>query len=148
MDVGNYIKTLREANGYSQEELGRMVGVQKSAVNKWEKGIVKNLKRETILKLSDIFNVNPANFIDEDSIYEDKQSNITDIESKSLYSVSNSVDHFLNQDKDKEKIKAAQVELPLSKQKKELLDAISDLSDSDLKKAIEYVEFLKMKRNS
>lgn len=68
MDVGNYIKTLREANGYSQEELGRMVGVQKSAVNKWEKGIVKNLKRETILKLSDIFNVNPARFIDEHSI--------------------------------------------------------------------------------
>lgn len=37
-----------------------MVGVNRAAINKWESGRVKNLKRETIKKLSEIFNISPA----------------------------------------------------------------------------------------
>lgn len=64
MNIGSYIKRLRTENGYSQEELGKLLGVQRAAVQKWERGTVKNLKRETIKKLSEIFNVPPASFID------------------------------------------------------------------------------------
>lgn len=66
MNIGDYIKKLRKENGYSQEELGRLLGVQRAAVNKWESGTVKNLKRETIKKLSEIFSVDPSSFIDND----------------------------------------------------------------------------------
>lgn len=66
MNIGDYIKKLRKENGYSQEELGRLLGVQRAAVNKWESGTVKNLKRETIKKLSEIFGVDPSSFIDND----------------------------------------------------------------------------------
>lgn len=66
MNTGDYIKKLRTENGYSQEELGKMLGVQRAAVQKWECGTVKNLKRETIKKLSEIFNVDPSSFIDND----------------------------------------------------------------------------------
>lgn len=66
MNIGDYIKKLRKENGYSQEELGRLLGVQRAAVNKWESGTVKNLKRETIKKLSEIFSVDPSSFIDTD----------------------------------------------------------------------------------
>lgn len=64
MNIGSYIKRLRTENGYSQEELGKLLGVQRAAVQKWERGTVKNLKRETIKKLSEIFNVPPSSFID------------------------------------------------------------------------------------
>ena len=66
MNIGSYIKKLRTERGYSQEELGALLGVQRAAVQKWECGTVKNLKRETIKKLSEIFSVPPSSFIDDD----------------------------------------------------------------------------------
>lgn len=63
--IGNYIRTLRNEKGLTQEELGKMVGVKKSAVQKWENGTVQNLKRERIELLSKIFGVSPANFVTE-----------------------------------------------------------------------------------
>lgn len=67
MNVGEYIKKLRTDYGYSQEQLGAMIGVKRAAVQKWESGKVQNLKRETIKRLSDIFNVPPSTFVDETS---------------------------------------------------------------------------------
>ncbi len=66
MKTGSLIKQLRIEHGYSQEELGSMLGVQRAAVQKWECGAVKNLKKETIKKLSEIFAVPPSSFIDDD----------------------------------------------------------------------------------
>ncbi len=66
MNIGDYIKTLRIRSGYSQEQLGKLVGVQRAAVQKWECGKVQNLKRETIKKLADVFNVAPSSFIEVD----------------------------------------------------------------------------------
>ena len=66
MNIGSLIKKLRTEHGFSQEELGNMLGVQRAAVQKWECGTVKNLKRETIKKLSEIFSVPPSFFFDED----------------------------------------------------------------------------------
>lgn len=60
MCVGDLIRQKRQELNLSQEELGRMVGVNRAAINKWESGRVKNLKRETIKKLSEIFNISPA----------------------------------------------------------------------------------------
>ena len=66
MNIGALIKKLRTEHGFSQEELGSMIGVQRAAVQKWESGAVKNLKRDTLKKLSEIFNVPPSSFIAED----------------------------------------------------------------------------------
>ena len=66
MNTGAKIKKLRNEYGYSQEQLGSMLGVQRAAVQKWESGAVKNLKKETIIKLSEIFNVPSSYFIDAD----------------------------------------------------------------------------------
>ncbi len=57
-----------------------------------------------------------------------------------------SVDYLLG--KVDKKIKATPEVIPLSSEQQELLDATSDLPDEDLRKAIEYVELLKLKRNS
>ena len=63
METADIIKTLRERNGWTQEELGEKVGVKKSAVAKWENGRVENLKRNMIESLSSIFGVTPSYLI-------------------------------------------------------------------------------------
>jgi len=66
MDIGKYIKDLRTQKGISQEELGKFIGVQRAAVQKWESGRTQNLKRATIQKLAEYFSVSPASFISEE----------------------------------------------------------------------------------
>ena len=60
MNMGERIKQLRLANGLTQEELGKHIGVQKSAIRKYEKNEVKNMKRSTIETLSKLFKVSPS----------------------------------------------------------------------------------------
>lgn len=58
--MGNRICQKRTELGLTMEELGTMVGVKSSAVNKWEKGIVENIKRDTIQEMARIFNCSPV----------------------------------------------------------------------------------------
>ena len=60
MDMGERIKELRIKKGLTQEELGKYIGVQKSAIRKYEKGDVKNLKRNSIEILANLFDVSPS----------------------------------------------------------------------------------------
>lgn len=54
------IKEMRLKHDMTMTELGNIVGVQKSAVNKWEKGVVENIKRSTIEKLATVFGCSPV----------------------------------------------------------------------------------------
>lgn len=60
MTMGDRIKERRKAMGFTQEEFGKKLGVQKSAVAKWENGRVENLKRTTILRMSNILDCDPS----------------------------------------------------------------------------------------
>lgn len=82
-DIGKYIKQLRNEKKLTQEELGALLGVQKAAVQKWERGTVKNLKRETLVKLSEIFEVSPAAFIKS----RDEGANITAVYTDEIYRI-------------------------------------------------------------
>ena len=57
---GTKIKYLRSLSDMSQEELGRRVGVQRAAINKYEKGTVENIPIKTIEKIADVFDVSPT----------------------------------------------------------------------------------------
>lgn len=57
---GSKIKYLRSLTGMSQEELGRRVGVQRAAINKYEKGSVTNIPITTIEKIAKVFDVSPT----------------------------------------------------------------------------------------
>ena len=61
--VGAVIKFLRKRDGMTQQELADMLGIQKSSVQKYERGSVQNLKLETIQKLCEIFQVAPYAFV-------------------------------------------------------------------------------------
>jgi transcriptional regulator with XRE-family HTH domain len=78
MDLGNIIKQLRIENNLTQEELGKLVGLKKAAIHKYESGIVQNMKRTTISKLANIFNVSPSyllGYTDERNLQPTKQEN-------------------------------------------------------------------------
>lgn len=57
---GTRIKELRLLSGMSQEELGRRVGVQRAAINKYERGSVTNIPITTIEKIASVFDVSPT----------------------------------------------------------------------------------------
>lgn len=57
---GEKIKHLRLLAGLSQEELGRRVGVQRAAINKYEKGTVENIPIKTIEKIASVLDVSPT----------------------------------------------------------------------------------------
>lgn len=63
MDIGEKIKTARLAKGMTQQELGELLGVQKSAIAKYESGRVVNIKRSTLKKISDILGIRPSELI-------------------------------------------------------------------------------------
>lgn len=67
--IGRKIKELRLSHNMTQEQLGRILGVNKSAVQKYESGDVQNLKRETIKRLCNQFRVYPYAFIFEPGDY-------------------------------------------------------------------------------
>lgn len=56
MDLGKRIRHLRQQHGWSQEELGRRIGVGQKQVSAYERGV--NLpSTEILLKLSEVFDV-------------------------------------------------------------------------------------------
>ncbi len=79
MEMGQKIYNLRTQNGMTLEELGNIVGVGKSTVRKWENGMIANMKRDKILKVSEALGTTPAylmgweeedNIISLDNVYQ------------------------------------------------------------------------------
>lgn len=67
MDVGKVIRDARIAKGITQEELGNIVGVQKSAIAKYESGRVVNIKRSTLQTLATVLGLRGSDLIIESS---------------------------------------------------------------------------------
>lgn len=63
MEIGAKIKAARLAKNMTQEELGNLIGVQKSAIAKYENGRVVNIKRSVLKKISDILGIRPSELI-------------------------------------------------------------------------------------
>lgn len=68
MTTGERIKMLRREHNLTQEELGAKIGVQKAAIQKYEKGTVKNIKRDSLLKLAQILGTTPEYLLGWDDI--------------------------------------------------------------------------------
>ena len=66
MLIGEKIKRLRKECGWTQEQLGELVGVKKAAINKYETGNVKDMKRSTIAGLAKAFGVSPVWLMDDE----------------------------------------------------------------------------------
>lgn len=60
MDMSERIKSRRLYLGLTQEELGLKLGLQKSAIAKYENGRVENIKRSVIAKMAEVLECSPA----------------------------------------------------------------------------------------
>jgi transcriptional regulator with XRE-family HTH domain len=67
----------------SQEELGRRVGVQRAAINKYEKGTVENIPLKTIENIARVFDVSPTYIVG----WDERASNPLSAEVKILQGV-------------------------------------------------------------
>ena len=63
MEIGEKIKNARIAKGLTQEALGKLVGLQKSAIAKYENGRVVNIKRSTLQKLATALDLRGSDLI-------------------------------------------------------------------------------------
>ena len=63
MDIGKKIREARLAKGLTQEALGKIVGLQKSAIAKYENGRVVNIKRSTLQKLAEALGLRGSDLI-------------------------------------------------------------------------------------
>ena len=108
--LSDTIKRLRLENGWTQSELGEKIGVKKAAVQKYESGLVKNLKQETIQKLADAFGMSTGMFI---AISNEEQIR-------------------------KEVILIDEIKLSYGDEAAELLNLFSELNDVNKEKVIEY----------
>ena len=79
MTTGEKIKELRKALGMTQEELGEKIGVQKAAINKYETGIVVNLKQDTIRRLAKALCVSPVVLLGAVDELSDDERNLVDL---------------------------------------------------------------------
>lgn len=59
-EMGKRIRDLRIAKGLTQEQLGDIVGLQKSAIAKYENGKTENMKRSVIQLMADALGVSPS----------------------------------------------------------------------------------------
>ncbi len=59
MTPGDRIRQLRKEHKMTQEDLGKIIGVQKAAIQKYEKGTVKNIKRASLIKLAEVLGTTP-----------------------------------------------------------------------------------------
>lgn len=58
--IGSRIKDVRKSRGITQEELGAKIGVTKATINKYETGIVVNLKRPIVECIASALDVSPS----------------------------------------------------------------------------------------
>lgn len=82
MDIGKMINQRRTELGLTLEEVGKVVGVSKSTVKKWEDGFISNMKRDKIALLAKVLKLNPVAFITGDVSAEVKIFDLTSHEKK------------------------------------------------------------------
>ena len=118
MSIGEKIKQARMAKGYTQEELGKLIGVQKSAVAKYEKGRVVNIKRSVLSKISKVLDIPPVELV-------------SDIEEKPVETANKLADLFLGIE-----IKETDTEVKI------MLEEYNSLNEQKKAQVREYVHFL------
>jgi transcriptional regulator with XRE-family HTH domain len=67
MTLGEKIRKRRMELNMTMDDLGNAIGVQRSAINKYEKGMITDLKRSTIHALAKALQVSPLYLLDDDN---------------------------------------------------------------------------------
>lgn len=69
MKKGEIIKSERAKAGMTLQELGRILGVSKQTVQRYESGEISNIPSDKIEKMAEVFNVPPSHLLGWDDLY-------------------------------------------------------------------------------
>ncbi|PJI07058.1 MULTISPECIES: helix-turn-helix domain-containing protein [Clostridium] len=86
MNVKDIIHNRRIELGLTYEELGKMVGVGKSTVRKWETGMIENMRRDNIVALAKALNLSPSLIMGWETEEEDSSKKELDMDEAKLLS--------------------------------------------------------------
>jgi len=66
-EIGKKMYNRRKELGLTLEEVGAAVGVGKSTVTRWEKGMIRNMGRDKIAALAKVLQMSPVEFVPGDA---------------------------------------------------------------------------------
>lgn len=83
------LKSCRKKAGYSQKELGQILGVSGQVISNWERGYTTGISSEMISKISSVLNVSSDYLLGKSDVnlVDIPQSQNTDTISNAVYSV-------------------------------------------------------------
>ena len=102
MTMSMRIKEERLKHGLTQDQLATLLGIQKSAIAKYENGRVENIKRSTISKMASIFGCDPCYllaFDEADDIPDTLTDKIARLDVIDQSKLDSYIDGLLSQDK-------------------------------------------------
>ena len=85
MNTGDVIKMLRKNSGMTQDELARRLGLNKSSIQKYENGMVQNLKLRTIRDLCKIFRAPPWYFIFPERSLDENEEHLNELKNQANF---------------------------------------------------------------
>ena len=57
MNIGERIKYLRTKNDMTLEVVGKLIGISRQTLQRYESGVISNIPSDKIEKLAEIFNI-------------------------------------------------------------------------------------------
>ena len=139
MTIGELIYNRRKELGLTLEEVGNAVGVSKSTVKKWENGFIANMRRDKIEKLSKVLQISPTALLGMSYSNKSMETHIT------IRPNDKELEAELNFVKEEYK-KRALAEDSESKEIKEIKKKLNQLSDSDIIKLSDFIDYLLSRR--
>jgi transcriptional regulator with XRE-family HTH domain len=76
MNDGEFIRRMRQKKGLTQEELGELLGVKKSAISRWESG-ERRITLENVRNISQILEFPLGAFLEHDENYQPSDSHLS-----------------------------------------------------------------------
>ena len=109
MSMAKRIREERVKKGWTQEQLADRLGVQKSAVAKYENGRIENIKRSTIVRMANLFGCDPCYLLDliEKPLLNPLERKINNLDPTDRIKLEAYVDGLLDQDKYKKGIRSS-----------------------------------------
>lgn len=80
MEFKDLVRNRRSELGITLEEVGKIVGVSKATVQRWESGAIKNVRRDKIEKLAKALQISPAYLMDWEEIPQNEPKNVFPVE--------------------------------------------------------------------
>lgn len=100
MEMGERIKERRLSLKMTQEDLANKLGLQKSAIAKYENGRVENIKRSVIIEMAKILRCSPAYLMGWDSPEDDSTSDQQEDESYYIDEKAREIAEFMHKNPD------------------------------------------------